>query len=105
MIAPNALAEMSAILMDSPTVGMVYTSFQVIDELGQVRGQGTRCQIPYSKDQLLVDFITFHFRLMRRSVYEVDEPIANQSFATQPKIWRKFYFADANLCFKVQDLI
>jgi GT2 family glycosyltransferase len=31
---------------------------------------GKRCRIPYSKERLLLDFITFHFRLMRRSVYE-----------------------------------
>jgi hypothetical protein len=70
LIAPNALAETIAILMDSSTVGMVYTSYQVVDELGQVRGQGTRCQIFYSKDQLLMDFMIFYFRLMQRSVYE-----------------------------------
>ena len=51
-------------------VGMVYTNYQVIDEIGKVRGIGSRCQIPYSKEQLLVDLMTFHFRLMRRSTYE-----------------------------------
>jgi GT2 family glycosyltransferase len=41
-----------------------------MDEKGVVKGIGTRCQIPYSKDRLLVEFMIFHFRLMRRSVYE-----------------------------------
>jgi hypothetical protein len=35
-----------------------------------VAGYGHRCQIPYSKDRLLVDFMTFHFRLMRRESFE-----------------------------------
>jgi GT2 family glycosyltransferase len=38
--------------------------------MGNIKGIGTRCQTPYSKDRLLVDFMTFHFRLIRRSVYD-----------------------------------
>jgi hypothetical protein len=33
----------------------------------QILGIGNRCQIPYSKDRLLIDFMTFHFRLFWRS--------------------------------------
>lgn len=66
----SALAETIAILDTHPEVGMVYTDHVVIDELDQVRGLGDCCRIPYSKERLLVDFMTFHFRLMRRGVYE-----------------------------------
>lgn len=69
-LAPTALAETVSFLDTHPKVGMVYTNYQTIDENNQVRGIGRRCQIPYSPERLLVDFMTFHFRLMRRSVYE-----------------------------------
>jgi glycosyltransferase involved in cell wall biosynthesis len=65
----NALAETMAILDANPDVGMVYTDYSVIDKLGRIKGLGSRCSIPYSPSRLLVDFMTFHFRLMRRSVY------------------------------------
>ena len=29
-----------------------------------------RCDIPYSQEGLLVNFMTFHFRLMRRCIYD-----------------------------------
>jgi len=40
------------------------------DESGRARGYGRRCRIPYSRDRLLLDFMTFHFRLIRRSVFD-----------------------------------
>jgi hypothetical protein len=46
------------------------TIYEVIDAQGNSHGIGQRCHIPYSKERLLSDFMTFHFRLMRRSVYE-----------------------------------
>jgi hypothetical protein len=49
---------------------MVYTDHWLIDDRGQILGLGARCQIPYSKERLLIDFMTFHFRLMRREIYD-----------------------------------
>jgi GT2 family glycosyltransferase len=49
---------------------LVYTNHQIIDTQGNSQGCGHRCQIPYPKDRLLVDFMTFHFRLMRRESFE-----------------------------------
>jgi glycosyltransferase involved in cell wall biosynthesis len=69
-LAPNALAETVAILDRNPTVGMVYTDHWIVDEQGQIQGLGARCQIPYSKERLLIDFMTFEFRLIRREVYD-----------------------------------
>ncbi len=68
-LAPSALAETAAILDTQPDVGMVYTDYQVINESGNVTGYGSRCRIPYSKEGMLQKFMTFHFRLIRRSVY------------------------------------
>lgn len=70
VLAPTALEEAIAILNAHAEVGMVYTDYEVIDEAGNSHGLGKKCQIPYSRERLLVDFMTFHFRLMRRSVYE-----------------------------------
>jgi glycosyltransferase involved in cell wall biosynthesis len=70
LLTPTALEATTAILNAQHTVGMVYTNYLVIDENNQPKGLGQRCQIPYSKDRLLIDFMTFHFRLMRRSVYD-----------------------------------
>lgn len=71
LLAPTALAETSSVLLSNPDVGFVYTNYVVIDEHDVVKGLGSRCRIPYSKDRLLVDFMTFHFRLMRRDAFEL----------------------------------
>ena len=70
MLAPTALEETLAILEDSPRTGLVYTDYLDIDKTSQVKGYGNRCQIPYSPQRLLVDFMTFHFRLIRREIFE-----------------------------------
>jgi glycosyltransferase involved in cell wall biosynthesis len=67
---PDALAETAGVLDARPGVGLVYTNYLTMDEAGRVLGPGQRCKVPYSRDQLLVDFMTFHFRLMRRDLFE-----------------------------------
>ncbi|WP_324282059.1 glycosyltransferase [Cyanobacterium aponinum UTEX 3222] len=70
-LAPKALEATVEILQLNPQVGMVYTNYQVVNEQGQILGDGKRCQIPYSKERLLVDLMIFHFRLFRRQVFEL----------------------------------
>ncbi len=70
LLAPEALAETVAVLTQNPDVGMVYTDYQVINAQTQVTGYGGRCRVPYSPGALLEKFMTFHFRLLRRSVYD-----------------------------------
>lgn len=69
-LAPSALAATVNILDSQPQVGMVYTDHRLIDESGRNLGLGARCQIPYSPERLLIDFMTFHFRLIRREIYD-----------------------------------
>jgi len=69
-LAPSTLAATTAILDTNPEIGMVYTQYQTIDAADQIGELGRRCYIPYSDIQILVDFMTFHFRLIRRSIYE-----------------------------------
>lgn len=70
LLAPTALEETATVLDAHPEVGLVYSDYQVIDESNQLKCYGQRCQIPYSQERLLIDFMTFHFRLFRRDVFE-----------------------------------
>ncbi len=70
LLGKTAIADTMTLLANRPDVGVVYTGFVVIDEDSKVKGVGTRCRIPYSPERLLIDFMTFHFRLFRRSVFE-----------------------------------
>jgi glycosyltransferase involved in cell wall biosynthesis len=70
LLAPHALAETVATLERQSEIGLVYSDYLVIDEQGKEHGLGSRCRIPYSRERLLIDFMVFHFRLMRRSLYE-----------------------------------
>jgi glycosyltransferase involved in cell wall biosynthesis len=69
-LAPTALEETVQMLDQHPTVGFVYTDYLVTDESGQVINYGERSRIPYSRDLILHYFMTFHFRLIRRSVFD-----------------------------------
>lgn len=69
-LAPTALARTAEVLDEKLDVGLVYTDHQVMDAQGKELGLGSSCKIPYSPIQLLVDFMVFHFRLMRRTVYD-----------------------------------
>ena len=74
-IANTTLEETARLLDSNPEVGMVYTDYYDVNSRGKVLGKGKRCYIPYSPQRLLVDFMTFHFRLLRREVYRQIEEI------------------------------
>ncbi|MDX2232686.1 MAG: CHAT domain-containing protein [Leptolyngbyaceae cyanobacterium bins.349] len=69
-LAPTALEATVRVLNAHPSTGMVYTDYYETDAHGRVMGYGQRCPMPYSQKRLLVDFMTFHFRLLRRSLYQ-----------------------------------
>jgi glycosyltransferase involved in cell wall biosynthesis len=94
LLAPTALKETVAVLNAYPSVGLVYTNYQVIDAQNRDRGLGHRCQIPYSPKRLLLDFMTFHFRLMRRSIYE-------QAGGINPQFKRA---EDYDLCLRLSEV-
>ena len=94
LLAPKALAETVPILDANPQVGVVYTNYLLIDENDCVGGEGPLCQIPYSPQQLLVDPIVFHFRLIRRSDY-------NSCGGVDPKFASAF---DYELCLRLSEV-
>lgn len=69
-LAPTTLAETAEVLDTCPEIGVVYSDYVVLTEAGKEAGIGKRCAIPYSRDGLLLNFMTFQFRLMRREAYE-----------------------------------
>ena len=90
----TALAQTAVVLENFPQVGMVYTNYTVVDEAGNELGEGKRCRIPYSKDRLLLDFMTFHFRLMRTEVFWQVGGIESKYNAAQ----------DYDLCLKLSEV-
>ncbi|MGD1699249.1 GNAT family N-acetyltransferase [Dapis sp. BLCC M229] len=93
-LAPNALAETVTFLEDNPEYGMVYTNHIDMDAQGNPQGLGYRCQIPYRPHRLLIDMLTFHFRLLRQSVFEVAGGI-NLEMECAP---------DYDLCLRVEEV-
>ncbi len=79
LLFPTTLQETVDILESNLQYGMVYTDHKIIDSQNWGRGIGTRCHIPYSPQRLLVDFMTFHFRLIRRGVFESVGGITQES--------------------------
>jgi len=70
LLASTALEETARVLNAFPETGLVYTDYVEIDAEGNLQGYGDRCHMPYSKEMLLLGFMTFHFRLLRRAVFE-----------------------------------
>jgi glycosyltransferase involved in cell wall biosynthesis len=66
----RAIERMVAVFDDDAGCGMVYSNYIDVDENGKQLRPGWRCSYDYSVEKLLSVFMTFHFRLMRRSVYE-----------------------------------
>lgn len=69
-LAPGALETLLPVLKNNPGIGCVYSDYNTMDKIGNITGLGERCKIPYDKDRLLIDFMTFHLQLFRRDLYE-----------------------------------
>ncbi|BAY24685.1 filamentous hemagglutinin outer membrane protein [Calothrix sp. NIES-2100] len=95
LLSPTALAATVSLLHRHPEMGFVYTDYQDIDENSKVIKYGDRCRIPYSKERLLVDFMTFQFRLIRRSVYDLVNGLHGSP---------KTYAEDYDLCLRLSEV-
>lgn len=68
-LEPNSLAQCLETLRSYPDVPFVYTDYRLTGPNGECQGLGRRSRFPYSRQRMLVQFITFHLRLIRRSAY------------------------------------
>lgn len=94
ILAPTALEETAAVLEAHSATGLVYTDYLVMNERGEVTDYGNRCRLPYSPAGLLRKFMTFHFRLIRRTVFEQVGGI-NESF---------YVSEDYELCLRLSEV-
>jgi len=69
-LEPATLERTVDFLERHASCGMVYTDYEVIDANGENRRPGSRSKAPYHPHRLLTSFVTFHFRLVRREVFE-----------------------------------
>lgn len=68
-LAPDALSRSQWALTTS-RCDLVYTDHIIVGTNGEQRGLGRRARVPYSSHRLLLDFMTFHFRLFTRDIFE-----------------------------------
>jgi glycosyltransferase involved in cell wall biosynthesis len=68
-LAPHALSAMLAFMRANPQLGMAYSQYVEIDEGGAVLRAGKHYLAPYSAQNLLVNFMTYQFRLLRADAY------------------------------------
>ncbi|MBZ0172520.1 MAG: glycosyltransferase [Phycisphaerales bacterium] len=94
LILPDCLSACAAELDVHPEVGCVYTDQMVIDEHNRPIGYGRRAKVPYSKERMLLGFMTFHFRLYRRELHERVGGL-DESFAAA---------ADYDFCLKLSEV-
>lgn len=69
ILEPDALSSMLGFMRERPRLGMAYSQYVEVDEDGVFLAEGQRSLKPYSSHQLLVDFMTYHFRLIRTDAY------------------------------------
>ena len=94
ILNPNALDETAKVLEKNPQVGLVYTNYLVIDQHNNIIKEGDKCKVPYSKERILSNFMTFHFRLIRRTVFNQVGGI-NTDF---------IYSQDYDLCLRLSEV-
>ena len=69
LLEPNALALLRDALQADPAAGMAYSRHVLIDGNGRTLGPGPLCELPYSPQALLLDFMTGPLRLIRTKAY------------------------------------
>lgn len=69
LLEPTALTILLEVLRANPDAGMAYSRHLLVDANGRVLGPGPLCELPYSADALLLDFMTGPLRLMRTTAY------------------------------------
>lgn len=94
ILLPEAVRLCADFLDEHPNCGLAYTKYFNMSEDGRDLGIGARSVVPYSMDRMLVDFMTFHFRLIRKAAYDLTGGI-DRSFETGQ---------DYDLCLKLAEV-
>lgn len=93
-LAPTCLEQTKKVLDNDLNIGVVYTWYGEVDALDNFQKIGHRCHVPFSKEKMLINHITFHFRLIRRSVYNVVGGLNK----------RYEYASDYDLCLRLSEI-
>jgi glycosyltransferase involved in cell wall biosynthesis len=101
ILLPTCLENTVEILNNNLDIGVVYTNCNLIDRNGNVLGTAKNSSIPYSAERLLVDFMTFHFRLIRKSIYNL---IPNNKYNTCPISASPICTQDYDMCLKLSEI-
>lgn len=68
-LEPGAFSALLDALAADPVIGMAYSRHVLIDASNRMLGPGPLCELPYSADALLMDFMTGPLRMMRMQAY------------------------------------
>lgn len=68
-LEPFALSTMLRFMQRNTDIGMAYSQHVEMNEAGAVLQIGARSLTPYSAQRLLIEFMTYHFRLIRTEAY------------------------------------
>ena len=68
-LEPGAFSALLDALATDPAIGMAYSRHVLVDANNRVLGPGPLCELPYSADALLMDFMTGPLRIMRMHAY------------------------------------
>lgn len=94
LLGREGLSYTNLILDHYPDYGLVYTDHFEMSEQANILGIGQRSRLPYSKQNLLLNFISFQFRLFRRECYEQIEPLNTERRVA----------SDYELCLKLSEV-
>jgi glycosyltransferase involved in cell wall biosynthesis len=92
-LAPQAFAGLLAALRVQPDAGMAYSRHVLVDGAGRVIAPGPLCELAYSPDALLLDFMTGPLQLLARGAVAR----AGGYLATYPDA------ADYDLCLRLSE--
>lgn len=71
LLEPTSLAVLLELLRANPDAGMAYSLHVLVDANGGSLGAGPLCELPYSAEALLLDFMTGPLRLIRTAAYRL----------------------------------
>lgn len=69
ILEPTAFATLLDALRTNTNAGMAYSRHVLVDTNGRTLGPGPLCELPYSPQSLLLDFMTGPLRLIRTAAY------------------------------------